>query len=67
MILYTPVAMDEIFSAPYDKSIITQRWVHGRLCLIRRDSDGLERLERLLSTDPSDFLDPRFQPNSLIL
>ncbi|MEW6522137.1 MAG: YlzJ-like family protein [Bacillota bacterium] len=35
---------------------------HGRTVLV--GSDG--RVERLLSTDPRDFLDPRFQPGSRV-
>ncbi len=66
MILYTPLAMDDIFPSRPEDKVITQRWIHGRLCLVWRDDDGTDRLERLLSTDPSDYLDPRFQPNSPI-
>ncbi|CAB1128889.1 conserved protein of unknown function [Candidatus Hydrogenisulfobacillus filiaventi] len=40
--------------------------VDGRLCLVRRDPAGGWRLERLLSTDPADYLDGRWTPNRLL-
>ena len=64
MILYTPLAMEDIFVPNMEDRPLTPRWIDGRLCLIRRDADGVERVERLLSTDPNDYWDPRFQPNS---
>ncbi|AUW93723.1 MAG: hypothetical protein C7B44_12370 [Sulfobacillus thermosulfidooxidans] len=64
--LYTPLAMEDIYPRdPHDREL-TAWWIDGRLCLIRRDGDGSARLERLLSTDPMDYLDERFQPNRLV-
>ncbi|MCY0879828.1 MAG: YlzJ-like family protein [Firmicutes bacterium] len=66
MILYTPVAWSEIFPAPPEESPLVPVTVSGRLCLARRRADGALVLERLLSTDPRDYLDPRFQPQSVL-
>ncbi|MDA8204955.1 MAG: YlzJ-like family protein [Thermaerobacter sp.] len=63
MVLYTPMAFEDIFPQTQEAERIFPGWLEGRLCLIRRAADGSERLERLLSTDPNDYLDPRFQPN----
>lgn len=66
MILYTPMPIEAVFPAGDDGS--RRRWVaiHGRLCLVEADACGLPRLIRLGSTDPIDFLDPRFQPGALV-
>ncbi len=64
--LYTPLAMEDIFPRdPHDQGLF-EWWLDGRLCLVRRDADGTARLERLLSTEPLDYLDERFQPNRLV-
>lgn len=36
----------------------------GRRLLLRRDDQGRERIERVLSPDPADFLDGRFAPGA---
>lgn len=63
MILYTPLAFEDVFPTPEEKIVTLERWIHGRLCLLRRDADGTLRLERVLSTEPSDYLDPTLQPH----
>lgn len=67
VVLYTPMAFEDIFPSGEEENPVGERWVAGRLCLVRQSKDGSPRLERLLSTDPNDYLDPRFQPNSVIL
>lgn len=66
MILYTPLPMEAIFPVPDDPA--PPRWmsIHGRLCLVEPDACGLPRIVRLGSTNPDDFLDPRFQPGTLL-
>jgi hypothetical protein len=66
MVLYTPVAVEDIFATAPDAQSLSERWVRGRLCLVRVGKDGMPRLERLISTDPKDYLDPAFQPNSIL-
>ncbi|MDI3317284.1 MAG: YlzJ-like family protein [Bacillota bacterium] len=40
--------------------------VGGRRLLVERGADGRRRVVRLLSTDPADFLDARFQPGTVL-
>lgn len=63
MVLYTPMAFEDIFPEPHIQPRVSERWIQGRLCLVRYDEDGTSRLERLISTDPRDYWDPEFQPN----
>lgn len=64
MVLYTPLAWEDIFPDNSASDQISECWIEGRLCLLRHGADGSVRLERLLSTNPQDYLDPRFQPHS---
>ncbi len=64
--LYTPLAPEDIFPRSDKEVPLREWWIEGRLCLVRRDEDGFFRLERLLSSDPQDFLDSRFQPNRIV-
>lgn len=67
MVLYTPVALEEVWAgALRDDSAQCLAEVHQHTCLVRVGPDGQRRLERLLSTDPRDFLDPRLQPGQLL-
>lgn len=65
--LYTTMPWEAIF--PNDCSSpasLTLARVYGRPCLVRKEVDGTTRIERLLSTDPADFLDDRFAPNTTL-
>ncbi|MCL8208011.1 MAG: YlzJ-like family protein [Actinomycetia bacterium] len=70
MILYTPLAPEDVFGwgwgGPPGDDRLELEDVAGRPCLVRTGADGRRRLERLLSTDPRDFLDPRFAPGRLV-
>jgi len=41
-------------------------WVEGRLLLVEPQEGGMARVIRLISGNPQDYLDPRFQPGTLI-
>ena len=43
-----------------------ERMVDGRMVLVTPGADGMGTVERLLSTDPADYLDPRWQPGTRI-
>jgi len=63
MVLYTPLALEDVLASPDSQA--GEPWlthVGGRPCLVRRGPSGQVVMERLLSTDPADFLDARFQP-----
>lgn len=34
----------------------------GRLFIVSETGDGVNRIERMISTDPADYLIPRWQP-----
>ncbi|MFZ5823326.1 MAG: YlzJ-like family protein [Bacillota bacterium] len=40
--------------------------VDGRILEVEPGSDGTATVQRLLSTDPRDYLDPRFQPGARV-
>ena len=65
--LYTPVPLEDVWrdSTP---SGCEPSWgqVGGRLCLLRADPDGQVRVERLVSLNPGDYWDPRWQPGALV-
>lgn len=63
--LYTSMPLEAIF--PAETTVPLQEvFINGRLCLVKRGPDGSPRLERLISTDPKDYLNPRFAPNTLL-
>lgn len=64
--LYTIYPYESVFPQDFDEHPFVEMQVQGRLCLGRRGSDGITRLERLMSTDPADYLDPRFTPRTVL-
>ncbi len=65
--LYTTMPWETIFPSQCQETpILIMTTVHGRSCLVRRLEDGSRRIERLLSTDPADFLDDRFLPDTVL-
>jgi hypothetical protein len=60
--LYTPLAVEDIFRDGDPPDRFDWQTVGGRLCLVRIGADGRRRLERLVSTDPQDYLDAAWQP-----
>lgn len=64
--LYTPVPWESIFPADTTEAPWSELLIDGRLCLVKRSSDGHLRIERLLSTDPQDYLDSAYAPNTLV-
>jgi hypothetical protein len=63
--LYTPLAPEDVWGTMGEEGGVAWERRHGRLCLARRAPDGTTTVERLFSTDPRDYLDPRFQPGTL--
>ena len=68
--LYTIMPVEQIFSTTSsgqnEQLVEAVLEIDGRRALCQRDAEGKWRLERLLSTDPNDFLDPRWQPGSIV-
>lgn len=61
MIIHTVMPMELVF--PSEPAALRLLDCGGRQVLARRDEAGW-CVERLLSSDPADFLDPRWQPGT---
>jgi len=66
MLLYTVVPPEEIFFGDDEAPEPVAAAVAGVPVLVTPAGGGWARIERLLSTDPDHFLDPRFQPGGLV-
>ncbi|WP_087972853.1 YlzJ-like family protein [Oceanobacillus rekensis] len=67
MILYTPLAQNDIFPmdlSEYDK--IASVTYNGRTIHAERLQDGTYQIQQLLSSDPQDFLNTDFSPGRII-
>jgi hypothetical protein len=63
-LLHTIVPLEMIFGADEAEADTNEQWVEvgGLQLQIRPDGNGGGMVTRLLSTDPADYLDPRWQP-----
>lgn len=68
MILYTVVPLERVLEGltPWDKRTFREVSVDGVRLIVEETSPGRGRVVRLLSTDPKDFLDPRYQPDACV-
>lgn len=68
MILYTVMPIETVLEGlqPEDRRTFRDVPVGGVRLLVEEMSPGSGRIVRLLSTDPRDFLDPRYQPGSCL-
>jgi hypothetical protein len=74
--LYTIMPLEEVFAAPpweagYAGSAAAPHppvpaVVGGVQVLVSPSYDGRNRVERIISTDPADYLNPRLAPGTLI-
>jgi hypothetical protein len=68
--LYYSVYPLEVILGTEDEEEKAERWreleLDGKRVLVRMDSRGEQTITRLLSTDPEDFLNPRFTPGNVI-
>lgn len=66
MILYTPVAQEEVFSnqeKAAERSYVTHE---GKMFYVDKHSNGEYQLAQLLSTNPNDYLNESYRPGSPI-
>lgn len=68
MILYTVMPPEVVLAEeerweeePWEEEMVLP---HGARLLLRRDGQGRWVVSRLLSTEPNDFLDPRWRPGT---
>jgi hypothetical protein len=68
--LYYSIYPLEVILGMEDAEEKPEQWreleVDGKRVLVRMDSRGEQTITRLLSTDPEDFLNPRFTPGNVI-
>lgn len=64
MILHTIVDPMEIMMLPQDDDIVYRR-ISGCLCVCRGQETEC-KIDRILSTDLKDYLDPRFTPGTIL-
>lgn len=68
--LYTIVPLETVFNVysdtPEQTVEATVFTIEGRSVVCHKDSRGQWRLHRLLSTNPNDYLDPRWQPGIVL-
>jgi len=66
MILYTPLSQAEVFPESGSEFENLHCISHeGRLLIAEQNKNGSYRLVQLLSTDPQDFLDPKYTPGEM--
>jgi CelD/BcsL family acetyltransferase involved in cellulose biosynthesis len=67
MILYSIYPV-ELIMGEEDEKEESYREVEfeGRKIVVEVNSRGEQRISRLISTDPNDFLDPRWSPGNII-
>lgn len=62
MILYTIMPPEWVWSPPGEAEATEVVAQGTRQVVLARGTDGSRRVARLISTEPRDFLDPRWQP-----
>ena len=65
MVLYTVVAADEVM-LDLKLPIPELKMQNGRIFEGKNGKNGFE-ISRLISTDPADYLNPGFEPGSLLI
>ncbi|OWZ84305.1 YlzJ-like family protein [Natranaerobius trueperi] len=67
MILYTPVALEDVHKGQSDNQQQFHEIEHkGRTVIVEPVNSFQGKVVRLISTDPNDFLDPTYQPGNMI-
>ncbi len=65
-LLWTIYPMQTVMSGQTDTPRRREISRDGRLLMVSEAQDGNYRIERLISTDPADYLDPQWQPGRII-
>ncbi|WP_010649222.1 YlzJ-like family protein [Oceanobacillus massiliensis] len=67
MILYTPLAHNDIFPVEMDAyASMESVFYKGRTLFALRKQDGSYQIQQLLSTDPQDYLNSEFAPGRIL-
>lgn len=66
-ILYTPIPIENIFNTENTKPQHQEMEIgESKKLILERISDNQCQVVRLISTDCNDFLNPKYQPGTLI-
>ncbi|HBK69602.1 MAG TPA: hypothetical protein DEB05_14520 [Firmicutes bacterium] len=67
MLFYSIYPLEVILDVdPEEEEVYKEIEFEGKKFLVTVDNRGEQRITRLLSTDPNDFLDPRWTPGNMI-
>lgn len=67
MILYSPLPPELIWQEPAENYKFVEHRINGVLVQVRLIGEREARVERILSTDPGDFLNADCQPGEKVL
>lgn len=69
MFLYTIMPLEEVLAEGEETATggPFEMTVEGKKFLVTPEGPGQGRIMQLLSTDPADFLDPRWRPGNMII
>jgi len=63
--LYTPLAVEDIFPTE-EKAKVKLVQYEGRMVYVSEGESGEIQLERLLSTNPNDYLNQSYNPGTIL-
>ncbi|HEX3032943.1 MAG TPA: YlzJ-like family protein [Bacillota bacterium] len=68
MILYTTMPLEKVLEG-HDHPIkpTVEMTIEGKQVVIEPGEHNSGKIVRLISTEPNDFLDPRFQPGNKVI
>lgn len=66
-VIWTIVPIHELYASDDEAApgAVAELSIDGRILVVRRDEHGNRQVERLLSTDPADYLNPAWQPGAV--
>jgi hypothetical protein len=64
--IHTVMPMEMIFPSPESAVSCREITTDGVYLLVEQLPDGRNRIERIISSNPMDFLNPRLQPGTVI-
>lgn len=64
--MHTVMPIEVIFPAQEQSISLKEMPYNGVNLLVEQLPDGRKRIERIISSDPQDFLNPQMQPGTMI-
>lgn len=66
MLLYTPIPMEIVLEGLDKERTYREVQIDGITMIVERINDSESKIIKLISTNPSDFLNPAFQPGKIL-